>query len=215
MKRKTIFITLIILSIFVALIGTKLTYAADVKKFPTKSIFEAGESGEYFSGSRIDSFTYGKSSIGTLSLLGDITSESTYNGYVAYAAGENIKIHYMYDGSFQTEKKEDWNLISDKSKKVNGIDVSGKIGLGAVIIQKSTDGSTWKNATDPVTDYFEDNKGLREIGDISSTDIKKGTYYRVILAYKMGRKTGKSGKIIKTDDYEYKLCTEVYEFYVY
>ncbi len=204
-----------LLLVMVGVFCVSKAFAADTKKNPPRRIFEADESGNYYSGSSIDSFAYGRPSMGELAIYGDIPSEDTYQGYTSYAAKGEITIRYSYDGAFQTDKKEDWNLISDKSKKVNGIELSKKIALGTVIVQKSTDNQTWKNAQDPLTDYFDENKGLRDICTISETDLKKGTFYRIIIAYKMGRKTGSSGVFDIVDEYEYKLCTEVYEFYAY
>ncbi len=208
-----IFILMVFFGVFCFYIGD--VFSIDKKINPPKKIFETDESGDYYSGSSIDGFTYGKSSMGELAIYGDIPSEDTFQGYTSYAAMGEITIRYSYDGAFQTDTKEDWNLISDKSKKVNGIELSKKISLGAVIVQKSTDNQTWKNAQDPLTDYFDQNKGLRDICTISETDLKKGTFYRIIIAYKMGRKTGSSGVFNVVDEYEYKLCTEVYEFYAY
>ena len=191
------------------------TSAEEVEKIDYSSIYETDEAGEYLSGSRVNLFSYGKGSIGELFIYGNITERSSYDGYTAFAAGKDIVMRYKYDGSYQSKEKEEWNLKSDKGKSVGDIELQKKIALGAVVIQKSSDGKNWTDAREAITDFFDKNSGLVEIGSISSVDIKNGTYYRVIVAYEVGKKVGKTGNVIKTDEYEYKRCTEVYEFYVH
>ncbi len=218
-KKKLVLFNFIIL--FVLLYYTQGIDAKESKKTPGGVIFEAEEKGDYYSGTPIDIFSYGRKSMGELSLMGTISSEESIQNdeedkkYEAYGAIGNITIAYSYDGSFKSDKEEDWNLIEDGTDSINGKELPDDIDYGAIIIQKSSDTVTWKNAQDPICNYFEDNEGLKKLYSISEKDLIKGTYFRIIISYKMGRKIGDSGPFGVFDDYEYKLCTEVYEFYMY
>ena len=166
-----------------------------------------------------DEFCFGKNSIGKFFISGSINKESVFDGYQAYAAKGTLTIGYTYDGSYKTKVKEDWNLISDSEKSVDGISTKKKINKGAIIIQKSTDGSTWVNAIDPIVDCFDQKKlDYSKLYTVSDSDLKAGSYFRVIIAYKMGRKTGETSWSLNPpsfpeDIYDYKYCMEVYKFY--
>ena len=214
-KKTNRIICILLMMLFICNLSIYKVSAKDTKIILERRNFEASESGNYFSGSSIDSFSYGRKSLGDLAIFGEVTSEDKYQGYSSYASKGEIHIRYSYDGAYKTDKKEDWNIVSDKTKSVNGIELPKKLALGAIIVQKSTDLEKWKNAQEPITNYFDENIGLRDIYTISEKELKKGTFYRIIVAYKMGRKTGSSGILDVVDEYEYKLCSEVYEFYAY
>ena len=159
---------------------------------------------------------FGEDSIGNLSLEGAITDKATYGKYIAYGATDEITLSYSYAGEYQTKDKENWNLTSSDEKTINGTEVEKKVEKGAVLVQKSSDGSSWS------TVYYEKNifdkhkDGLTDFCSIGEDDVKTGTYYRIYVAYRMKQKTGteKSFFVIPTDVYAYKEFVERYDFYV-
>ena len=85
-----------------------------------------------------------------------------------------------------------------------------------MIIQTSKDGNTWINDI-MVTNVFEDVPNQSDpFYTANSVQLSNGCYYRLIIAYKTGRKIGENKTLfITTDEYEYKKTVEVYEFYLH
>lgn len=165
-------------------------------------------------GSSKSTLCFKQKSIGSLTVKGNISKATTYEGYDAYGALDGIVINYLYNGSFQTKDKEVWNLTTSDSKIVNGISLDKKVNNGAIIVQSSTDGRDWSKVYSE-TDIFDEKKGLESFYQISLDDVKKGAYYRVTIAYRMRQKVAENKNIIgKSDVYQYKEFVENYEFYV-
>ena len=60
-------------------------------------------------------------------------------------------------------------------------------------------------------EYFEKPENQDPFYESKSTQLANGCYYRVIVAYKTGIKTGeKKVLVVNTDEYEYKKYVEVY-----
>lgn len=165
---------------------------------------------------KVDKNIDDKSQIGQLTISGDITQQTEFRNDEAYGVSGNVSFSYSYDGSYQTDINTDWNLISDSCTSVDDQTLSGSIAKGTLIIQKSYNGDIWENASNPIMNYYEDNKsGSIDFYTSAGEDIFKGVYYRMIFAYELGRKTGESGVLWwKHDVYEYKRYAEVYTCYV-
>lgn len=205
-------------------------YAVNQYQNPTASIYEVKE-GPYDTDERssVAEFSYGKSSLGVLTVSGGIDSQTKYNGWNAYLSEDTVTFNYKYDGSFQSKVKENWELKSDDTKAFDGQKLSRKIGKGVVLIQKSTDGKKWEDAEDPIVNFFADNvNGKDGLYSAPVSELKQGTYYRITVAYLMTRKTGTKetipdipvvnllNKIIpESDDFSDVSCVEQYEFFLY
>ena len=166
---------------------------------------------------KVNRFSYGGSSLGSMSLSGSFNDLSSFNGFAAYSATGQLTIGYQYKGEYQSGDKEKWNIISDDGKEVSGQSLSKKIGEGTIIVQKSTNGLTWENAVDPIRDVFtSDDNDLSNLYTISDEELKRGTYYRVFVAYGMKHysHTEEVWWILPDKDiYDYIYCTEIYQFY--
>ncbi len=177
--------------------------------------FEKDNDYQFSSAEEVSSMTYGRKTLGTFSISADLKEVNDFRGVEAYGVLGNVSFSYSYDGSLQTDSVKDWNLVEDTGKKVDGFEVSSKIRKGVMLVQKSYDGITWEEAANSVVNFFEDNKnGAQNFYTTSGEDIAKGTYYRVIFAYKTKRSINEIlwGAIsIKT---EYKKHVEVYQFYL-
>lgn len=226
---KKIFLTLILLLLSTLLFGGGAFYASMAEAKESGEFHQPGETVdvnayEFNEGSKytfdnaatVDRMQYGKKSLGEFSLGGQIKEKGNYRKHTAYGLQGEVAFSYAYDGAYQTDNKESWNIISEEGTIVNDIQLSGSIAKGVLIVQKSEDAYTWYEAALPITNYFEDNKnGSKDFYTPSGADVARGTYYRVIFAYKMGRKTGTSGWWLwEKDVFEYKECVEVYEFYL-
>lgn len=212
--KKTILLSLLLLCFL-----TSTAYASENHKqngaYQTESV-QHTVSSQY----AVKQFDFGQS-IGTFIIDGNINSQTKYNGYTAYSTNESLRFQYIYDGSYQTKEKEQWNIVSDSCKEVNGIVLHQKIDSGVLIIQKSYDGINWFNTIEPICDYFASKKVDRtNLYTVSDEEIKIGTFFRVLVAYEMGRKTGEKSLDITelqlpSDVYTFRYCTEVYEFFIY
>lgn len=180
--------------------------------------FDANNSYNFSSASEVSNMSYGRKQMGNLTITGNVTDTSTFKNKIAYGVADDsvISFSYFYDGAYQTSVKEDWNLRSDSGTKVDEFDLSGSIDKGVLLVQTSVDGSTWANVVNPITNFYATNTtGKANFYTTDGSDVAQGRYYRVILAYQTGRKTGESGALWwKEDVYEEKKHVEVYEFYL-
>ena len=191
---------------------TSITVTAKTYEFDVTNDYN------FSSASEVSTMSYGRKQMGTLTISGNITDTSTFKNKAAYGVGDEsvISFSYSYDGAYQTSTKEDWNLRSDSGTKVDEFDLSGSIDKGVLLVQTSSDGTTWVNAVNPITNFYASNpSGKADFYTTDGADVAQGKYYRVILAYQTGRKIGESGILwwIK-DVYEDKRHVEVYEFYL-
>ena len=162
-------------------------------------------------------------------LRGDISEISTKNGFVSYAVDSgNLKI--MVDRTFGAalftpEKEQDWHIIPDKTKIVDGTKLAENIGSGAIIVQTSRDGKAWITV-DTVTDIYEkmdtmnervfNGEQIRAFYETTNVQITAGCYYRIIVAYKLQRTIDPSQVLfVEVKNTEQKERLEIYEFYVY
>ncbi len=159
--------------------------------------------------------SYGKKAIGSINIYGSDLEESTYNSKLAYGATGEITLGYNYDGSFQSGVKSEWNLMSESTKTVGDISVGSKVKKGVIIIQKSTDGSTWVDAMTPVTNFFNDNvNGSLSIYTVTESELKQGTYFRMVVAYGMEKQLTAGSWSDWDGDWERHQYVEIYEFYL-
>lgn len=170
------------------------------------------------SSKKVNTFAFGSRGIGQLSISGSMAKEKLINGIEAYSSDRPIEIGYKYDGAFLDDGKDRaWFLESDAGKTLSNFSLLKKIGKGALVIQKSSNGTHWDNVAEPITDFFTNKKIDRsKLYTVSRDELKAGTYFRVFLAYEMKHKTGtKEGWLIfpDTNIYEDYYFTEVYQFY--
>lgn len=186
-----------------------LTPAAQLYELPDNNGYNIEEQQE------VTSFAYGKSSLGTFSVSGNIDDVSAYRGKTAYGVSGNLSFSYAYDGALQGNNAENWNLSFDTATSVAGYNLPVSIGQGVVLIQTSTNGSVYENVVNPVTDFFSGKKGRENFYTTDGSTVAQGSFYRIIVAYETCRKTGTTGiGPFKKDVFEYKNNVEIYEFYV-
>lgn len=161
---------------------------------------------------------------GTLKISGNIADISDNDGVETVSVkksydeedGENLAISYTYSDDLLNSEDSEWHLVDDGIKKIETISLEEKMGKGVLILQTSLDRKIW------VTDYVEtnlfENTSNRQDAFYNITDVQitNGCYYRVIAAYKVGKKMDPT-KILffSRDNYEYKRVAEVYTFYIY
>jgi hypothetical protein len=97
--------------------------------------FDENNGYTFSSASEVSSMSFGKKQLGTLTISGNITDTSTYRNKSAYGVGDDsqVSFSYDYDGSLLTDDKDVWHLVDDTGTSVDGFNLSGSIGKGAMI----------------------------------------------------------------------------------
>ena len=154
---------------------------------------------------------------GTFYIGGSISDIDEKSDIPAYKVSEgNLEFYYNYGDTKLNASEDEWHLVDDKSKKVNNSKLSSNILKGTIIIQTSKDKINWVDV-ETIYNAFDD-VPIRTDSIYTTTDVQliNGCYYRVIVVYKLAKRT-EEGKIlfVKTDKYDYKKCAEIYEFYAY
>lgn len=158
----------------------------------------------------------GSNSCGNVSVDGDVKVINPVNGIPAYEVmSGNVSLGYSCGIIPVDVPSDQWHMVEDKSKTVDGVKLNENIKNGALILQTSLTGEDWiteavyTNIFDDVTDIVSDFYTTREIQQIN------GCYYRIIVAYKMERQIeDKKYWFVSLDNFEYKKCAEVYTFYL-
>lgn len=144
---------------------------------------------------------------GTFRASGNIRT----NGNSITVLNGPLSFSYTFSPSRLNVEDTEWHIVEDKSKKVDSVDLGQNILNGAVLVQSSRDGNTW--LTDAVfTNVFTEDSPLKDsIYQTKEVQLINGCHYRVIVVYKLQRKTG--GKNFWVfDAMEEKKIAEVYEF---
>lgn len=160
---------------------------------------------------------------------GDISSAPENNGFASFAVNSGnmaIMIDDHFGMSlFEQQDTHKWHIISDRTKVVDGIELSDSIGSGAIIVQTSRDGRTWIT-TDTETDIYNkrdsinsrsaNGEPMNAFHRTTNVQMANGCYYRIIVAYKLEREIDPSQYwFVKVKNTEVKERVEVYQFYAY
>ena len=182
------------------------------------NVFEFGEKDHYeFDITKESTGTTVDNTYGSFSVTGDLQPDTSVEGIPSFLVNSGqISLTYSYTDSLLNKGEEEWHLVEDKSKAVNDMKLDSTIKGGAVILQTSKDGEKWVNET-VCTNVFKTIPIQSDsFYETKSTQLANGCYFRVIIAYKTGRKTGQNKILfVKKDDFEYKKYAEVYKFYLH
>ncbi len=154
---------------------------------------------------------------GQFSISGNVDTSRTQDGIISYGInGNEVEFFYTYTDENLHETNENWHLIDDKSKQIDGIQLNSKMNKGILILQTSKDGISW-NEDVIISNIFEEMPIQKDaFYKANSVQLANGCYYRLIVAYKTGKIIGQDKFLfINTDKYEYRKTAEVYEFYLY
>lgn len=194
------------------------TFAAENTVGIAGDVYEFGEKDHYeFDETKGAAGTSTDNTYGTFSISGDLTPDTSAEGIPSFLVNSGqISLTYSYEDALLNAAEEEWHLVEDKTKDVNGVKLDSNIKFGAVILQTSKDGKKWVNDVSLKNAFKETPVQNDPFYETKSTQLANGSYYRVIVVYKTGRKVGQ-GKVlfVKTDEYEYKKIAEVYEFYLH
>ena len=100
-------------------------------------------------------------------------------------------------------------------KKVDSVDLKGKIKSGAIILQTSFNGDKWTNDAILTDVFFSDSSLSEPFYTTKDVQQENGCYYRIVVVYKLERTVGSHKAVfVDVDDKEVKKIAEVYTFHV-
>ena len=213
-KFKRIFVTAIAFILLIScMLGSTVAYASNTSLLVSSNVYDLDKDSHYIIGEASPS---GTTAIGTLSINGDVRTSSEVNSFPAYEISNgNASFTYKISSGVFNRAEEEWHIVDDKTKKVNGLTLDEDILSGALILQTSLDGVTWTEDI-LMTDIFGDEADTDGFYTTKDVQLQNGCYYRVIVAYKMERRLEDSKILfVTTKNYEYKQAAEVYEFYAF
>lgn len=211
---KRISVTVIAFVLLISsMLGSTVAYASNTSLPVSANVYDLDKNSHYVIGETAPS---GSAAIGTLSINGDVRTSSEVNSFPAYEVNNgNASFTYKISSSILNRTEEEWHIVDDKTKKVNGLILDENILSGALILQTSLDGLTWTEDV-LMSDIFGDEADTDEFYTTKDVQLQNGCYYRVIVAYKMERRLEDSKVLfVTTKNYEYKQVAEVYEFYTF
>ena len=205
--------TIAFVTLFCCMFGNTIAYANKTSLSVPANVYDLDKDSNYVIGEASPSTS---SAIGTLSIKGVVKVSDEMNSFPAYEVRDgNAAFAYRISSSILNHAEDEWHLIDDKTKKVNGLTLDSNILSGALILQTSLDGVTWTEDI-LMSDIFADDTDTDEFYTTKDVQLQNGCYYRVIVAYKMERRTEDSKILfVTTKNYEYKQVAEVYEFYAF
>lgn len=206
-------ITLTVISIISCMLGSTVAYASNTSLPVSANVYDLDKDSHYVIGEASPSAS---STIGVLSVDGAVKASGEVNLFPAYEVSNcNAAFTYKISSGALNRTEEEWHLIEDKTKKVNGLTLDSDILSGALILQTSLDGVNW---TDDIlmSDIFAEDADMDGFYTTKDVQLQNGCYYRVVIAYKMERRLEDSKVLfVTTKNYEYKQVAEVYEFYAF
>ena len=214
-----ILMTVIVMLSSIILLSSPLTVCAkEIEENVSGDYYEFEKNSKYeLSESTANSMTFTDSMYGLFSIKGDMKVIADVNGFPAYEVQDaNVQISYQLNSGYVNASDDEWHLIDDKSKTVDGIKLESDILSGAVIFQTSLTGDSW--ITDVVYTDIRGEESEYITNFYTSRDIQQvnGCYYRIIVVYELNQenKVDKSITNWSGIKQEYKKCAEVYEFYL-
>ena len=220
MHRKSIcrIITVLALSVFILSALPLHAFADENSVSIAGAVYEFGEKDHYeFDETKGAVGTSVDNTYGSFSVSGDLTPDTSADGIPSFLVNSGqISLTYSYTDIFLNREEEEWHLVDDKTKDVNDTKLDSNIMCGAVILQTSKDGKKWVDDVALMNAFEETPEQNDPFYETKSTQLANGCYYRVLVVYKLGRKTGQNKVLFVTsDEYEYKKIAEVYEFYLH
>lgn len=195
------------------MIGSTVAYASKTSLSVSANVYDLDKDSHYV----IRETSPSKfAAIGTLSINGDVRTSNEVNSFPAYEVSNgNVSFTYKISSSVLDRAEEEWHIIDDKTKKVNGLTFDKDILSGALILQTSLDGINWTEDV-LMSDIFSEKSSTDDFYTTKDVQLQNGCYYRIIIAYKMERRLEDSKILfVTTKNYEYKQVAEVYEFYAF
>ncbi|MDO4650865.1 MAG: hypothetical protein Q4B26_19690 [Eubacteriales bacterium] len=192
-------------------------YAADAECIPGKVYTFSGSQKYPYKDAEEYEESNAENTYGSLLIDEDVVITGEKEGIPSYMIdGDTVSFSYTYTDELLNKKKTQWHLVNDDTGTISNLKLSSNISKGALVLQSSKDGEHWLTDVELTDAFAKMPDGEENFYQANSVQLTNGTYFRVISAYKTGKKVGENKVLtVKTGDkYEYKKHAEVYEFYV-
>lgn len=107
------------------------------------TLFQSGEQYDCTSSTKVDSMLFGRKTMGSFTINGEISDISSFDGRKAFGlAHGQLSFDYNCPSAF-TDPNLNYYITNDSETKVSTINLDASIGQGVIIVQKSQDGKKW------------------------------------------------------------------------
>lgn len=153
---------------------------------------------------------------GSFTISGDLVLNGEQNGIPSFVVQNgNAELKYTYDSALLDADETEWHLVDDRTKIAAGIKLESNIKHGALILQTSRDGEKWVDDISLLDMFKETPEQNEAFYTTNSVQLTSGCFYKAIIVYKTGIKTGQDKVLfLDKDEFDYKKTAEVYEFYL-
>lgn len=164
--------------IFLVCVEGARAYAAGSTLTVSGNIYDLDKDSHYVFG---EASPANSAAIGELLINGDLRTSVSKNSFPAYKANSgNITFTYKVASNVFNHTENDWHIVDDKSKKVNGLALDKNILSGALVLQTSLDGVVWAEDV-LMSDIFSSNSATDDFFTTKDIQLQNGCYYRVII----------------------------------
>lgn len=152
---------------------------------------------------------------GTLSINGNVDRFESGDITRYYIKDGNLSFEYKPNKTYTNYSEQEWHFVDDNSKEVNGVTLPEDIKKGAIFIQTSFDRNKWVTIKDTIkTNIFDaENQLPTPLYTTNDLQLINGCYYRIVVAYKVTKKSDTKEWYQFSNPDLYKFYTEIYEFY--
>jgi len=188
--------------------GDKINVSASTSiYYPESNNYETSAKDDFLTADpeKVEDFSYGDKSIGCLSISGEIENKAKFDDIISYETTGKVEFMYSYNSENYKGITKRWTISSSASNSIDGYSIDSKIKKGAILIQKSPDRKNWSQAK-LKTDVFANGDINESIYTVSDSEYKKGTYFRIYIAYTLKNSKGTEKNFI--EKYEYYVCNK-------
>lgn len=152
---------------------------------------------------------------GKLNIQGNLSELVEIEGIPSYGVDGSATFSYTFGDIAKETAEDQWHVVDDKSKEINGVKISSSIGKGTILVETSQDGVEWvKDAN--VTNVLKKGQTADSFYKTNKVQLVSGSFYRITVAYTAEKKTGEKRTLfIKNDINEKKNVVEVYKVYLH
>ena len=158
--------------------------------------------------------------IGDIMINGDelTLSENSAMDVPVYivSSGKSVQFSIVNIKNYVQNRSDfSWKLAEDGASRIDHFDWKRKIGFGGILVQTSIDNKNWDTVYTNTNVFKAYRTSIKNFYSAKRSDLNAGCYYRVIIAYKMTRKTKQQTFLfIDTSSWENRWNVDEYSFFL-
>ena len=124
---------------------------------------------------------------GNIVVEGTLIENTEYRGMPMYLFSEEEPVTLSYKALSSMIEVKDWGVVADPGSNIDDISIGDQIKKGAIVVQKSVDGTSWNDTGFSRTNIFPYGGAINidHFYSVSRSDLDKGMYFRIVIAYKL------------------------------